>query len=308
MRRNPRDIVLAGLLAGAVTLAGSAAVQAAPRPAVIPLPDGFQPEGIASGVGNSVYAGSLADGDVVRADLRTGTVELLVDAPDDRIAVGLKVSKRTGQLIVAGGETGMAYVYDVRTGADQGAVPLTPPGSFVNDVTLTKDGAWFTDSFLPQLYFLPIRPDGALGAPRTLALSGPAADTSGSFNVNGIAASRDGSRLVVAHSARAEVILVDPVTGESRTIDLGGESVANADGILLDGPRLWVVQNFLNQVAEVRLAPDYGSGTVVSTRTSDAFDVPTTVARKGGSLAAVNARFGGPTGPDTEYDIVVIRR
>ena len=99
-----------------------------------------------------------------------------------------------------------------------------------------------------------------------------------------------------------------PVTGGSETIDLGGESVTNADGILLDGPRLWVVQNRLNQVAEIRLSPDYSSGAVVATRTDGDFDVPTTIARHGNSLAAVNARFGTPPTPDTQYDIVVIRR
>ena len=32
-------------------------------------------------------------------------------------------------------------------------------------------------------------------------------------------------------------------------------SVPNVDGILLSGHRLYAVQNFLNQIAEVRLAP-----------------------------------------------------
>ena len=281
------------------------AASAGPRPDVIPLPDGFQPEGIASGTGTTVYAGSLADGDIVRADLRTGAVVKVVDV-DDRIAVGLKYSKRTKQLFVAGGPTGQVYVYNARSGDEVAAVPL-PDAGFVNDVTLTKDGAWFTDSFRPFLYFVPVLADGTLGAAESLDLTGLFDFVPGTFNLNGIAASRDGSRLIVANSSQGELLLVDPETVEVETIDLGG-ALPNADGILLDGPRLWVVQNRLNQVAEVRLSRDLSSGEVVSVLSDPDFDVPTTVARKGNTLAVVNARFGMPPTPDTAYDIVTFRR
>ncbi len=309
MRRTVTRSILSTVAAGALVLAGTAAAQAVKGPEVIPLPDGFQPEGIASGTGTSVYAGSLLDGDIVRADLRTGAVETVVDAPADRIAVGLKVSVRTNQLVVAGGDSGMAYFYDADTGAEVGAVQLTSPGSFVNDVTLTKDGAWFTDSFQPQLYFVPIAPDGSIGDRVTLALDGPASEFVSGFNVNGIAATPDGSRLILVNTSKGTLYTVDPSTGESQLIDLGVDSVVRGDGILLDGKRLWVVQNFLNQIAEVRLAPDYSSGTVVSTISNANFRIPTTVARQGNTLAVVNARFDvqAPDG-DTEYEIVTFRR
>lgn len=308
MRHARGTSIGTAFVVSALALAGTATAHAVSGPDVIPLPDGFRPEGIASGAGTSVYAGSLGSGDVVRANLRTGEVDELVDAPEGRIAVGLKVSTRTNQLVVAGGPAGEAYFYDARTGDDLGSVLLNPADTFINDVALTTKGAWFTDSRQPRLYFVPIDPDGSIGEPATLELSGPAADILGAFNLNGIAASPDGSQLIVAHSSRSEIIAVDPLTGNSRTIDLGGAAVPNADGILLDGPRLWVVQNQLNQVAEIRLAPDWASATIVSMRTSDAFDVPTTIARQGASLAAVNARFSTTPTPQTSYDIVVIDR
>ena len=62
------------------------------------------------------------------------------------------------------------------------------PRRVVNDVALTKDGAWFTDSVQAKLYFVPVSAAGVPGPFRTLALSGPAADTSGEFNLNGIQA------------------------------------------------------------------------------------------------------------------------
>jgi hypothetical protein len=89
-------------------------------------------------------------------------------------------------LFVAGGETGQADVYDIRTGATVATYQLTYSApTIINDVTITKDGAWFTDSLQAQLYFVPVSGAGALGPPRTLALSGPAAEISGEFNLNG---------------------------------------------------------------------------------------------------------------------------
>jgi hypothetical protein len=65
-----------------------------------------------------------------------------------------------------------------------------------------------------------------------------------------------------------------------------------------------VVQNRLNQIAVVTLAPDLSSGTVVDNITSPNFDVPTTVASFGNALYAVNARFSTPATPSTSYSIV----
>ena len=56
----------------AATLLASAALAAAPFPETIPVPAGSQPEGIASGKGTTLYAGSRRDGSVFRADARTG--------------------------------------------------------------------------------------------------------------------------------------------------------------------------------------------------------------------------------------------
>jgi hypothetical protein len=38
--------------------------------------------------------------------------------------------------------------------------------------------------------------------------------------------------------------------------------------------------------------------------TNSSFDVPTTIAKFGNALYAVNARFGTTPTPDTEYDVV----
>ena len=66
------------------------------------------------------------------------------------------------------------------------------------------------------------------------------------------------------------------------------------------------MRNRVNEVVELRMAPNWLSGSVVATITDPDFDVPTTVAAQGSRLYAVNARFNTPPTPDTEYDIVLV--
>ena len=58
----------------------------------------------------------------------------------------------------------------------------------------------------------------------------------GAFNVNGIAATPDGSTLIVAHTADETVYTVNPSTGASAAI--AGADLPNVDGILLEAGRL----------------------------------------------------------------------
>src|SRR5215212_9535610 len=107
------------------------------RPDVIALPNGFQPEGIATGRGSSFYVGSIPTGDIYRGSLRTGEGDVFIDAPDGRSATGIKVDRRN-RLFVSGARTGQAYVYDARTGAERATYQLTTQPSFINDVVVTR--------------------------------------------------------------------------------------------------------------------------------------------------------------------------
>ncbi|GLZ28492.1 hypothetical protein Lesp02_06820 [Lentzea sp. NBRC 105346] len=291
------------LLLAAVALAAATAVpaHAAQPDRAIVLPGASSAEGIASGRGSTFYAGDLFRGDIFRGDVRAGTASKFIDVPDgSRMAVGMAVDLTRHWLFVAGGPS-FGYVYDLDTGATLATYAFG--GGFVNDVALTDAGAWFTDSNVGQLYFVPF----SLGPHRTLALSGPAADTSSQFNNNGIQATTDGTRLIVAHSGQGALNVVDPATGASSTI--AGVSVPFVDGILLESGRLWAVQNFMNQVSSVRLAQDLSSGSVTGVITSPLFQVPTTVARVGGSLALVNGKFDTGLPPTaSQYEVVVVDR
>jgi hypothetical protein len=137
-------------------------------------------------------------------------------------------------------------------------------------------------------------------------VTGPAAEISGEFNLNGIQATPDGKTLIVAHSTNGELYTVDPVNGDSATI--AGVSVPSVDGIVLLGRRLWAVQN-INQVARIQLSPDLTSGMVEEVITNDLFEVPSTAARFGSRLAVINAKFDTGFPPTAEqYEAVVVDR
>lgn len=281
-------------------------------PEIVPLPNGFAPEGVVTGYGPTLFAGSLATGDIYGANLITGEGEIVVDAPEGRTAVGLSFDRRTGYIYVAGGDTGMAFVYDSRTGESVASYELTEPGTFINDVVVTRDAAYFTDSFRPVLYKVPLGPGGSPADPsevEEIMLSGDFTFVPDAFNTNGIDARPNGKWLIIVNSATGELYRVDPNTGEATLIDLDdSETLPNGDGILLQGFTLYVVQNQLNQIAEVELDPGLTSGEVDEIITNPNFDVPTTVTSFGPYLYAVNARFGTPVTPDTEYDVVQVER
>jgi sugar lactone lactonase YvrE len=281
------------------------------------LPVDFAPEGIAVGAGSTFYAGSLTTGDIYRGDLRSGAGGVFIQAPPGRAAAGLKADDAHRLLFVAGGGTGAAYVYDTRSGAPVATYQFAPSGTaLLNDVVVTGNGAYFTDSFNPVLYKIPIGRGGALGQGSTIALSGPAAAIDPTVpNLNGIDATPDGSTLIVNHTALGALFTVDPATGVSEAIDVDGLIPGTLDGLLLAGRNVWVVENFANTLVRITLSPDLSSGTIASVINSPLFRVPTTVAKHGDRLALVNGRFdlgfppplGPGAPPGTDFDIVLVR-
>ena len=186
--------VKALLAAAVVVLAVTAAAGAktTPFPDVIALPNGLQPEGIEIGKGTTFYAGSRATGAVVRGDLRTGVVGPLVPAESGRFALGIEYDH--GLLFVAGGGSGRAFVYDAKSGVTVANLVLTTASSFINDVVVTKDAAWFTDSFNKQLYRVTLGHKGAVGPVTTVPLTGAISFTAGLSTRTGSTRRRTGRR------------------------------------------------------------------------------------------------------------------
>ena len=314
-RKSLSRRALLGIAAGTALLpvavsAGTAqARRVGPGPQDVALPDGFRPEGIASGPGTTYYAGSMQNGSIVTGDLLSGTQFVLLPALAGRAIRGLYYDGRSGLLWAAGNANTLQpdgsvkvdqYVWAVDT-ADGGVVfqDLVVGAGFHNDVVVTADRVFVTDSRRDWLVIVPLDAGGLpVGSPGTLALSGawpvtPPGTTSA--YANGIRDLPDGS-LVLNNSQFGGLWQVDPDTGVTVQIPVrGGKPVTGGDGLERDGNYLYDVRATGQNEVAVFLLQQTDSGWRASWRgiaTSPTLDVPSTATVAGGYLWAVNARFG----------------
>jgi hypothetical protein len=308
------------LIALALVLSAAVAVPAmaekgkgkskAQRPDVIALPNGFQPEGITTSKHHTFFVGSRDTGAIYTGSLRTGKGEILVEGgpsglpvPDDRAATGLKVDRHR-RLFVSGADSKHIRVYDSRTG-DQLRDYAVPEAGFINDVIITRRGAYFTDSMVQQLYFIPFGRKGALGDLQRIPITGDFVYGAG-FNANGIEKAKGGKTLILVKSSDpGKLYTADAATGVTKEIALD-KPVTNGDGILRKGRKLYVVLNQDDKVRELKLSRDLSSARTVRDITRKEFDVPTTIARSGGRNYVVNAKFGTAPTPTTPYEVVKV--
>ncbi|MGH3118105.1 MAG: SMP-30/gluconolactonase/LRE family protein [Gaiellales bacterium] len=289
----------------AAWIAVAATVLAAPLgatsrlPEKIALPNAFQPEGVAISEKGTFYVGSIPTGAIYRGSIKTGQGAILNPGGAGRAATGVELDD--GKLFVAGAGTGKGFVYSARSGELLATHTFTTAtDTFINDVAVARGGAYFTDSRRQVLYRV------GRGGVEEIPLTGDIQFIAG-FNANGIEAARDGKALIVVQSNKGKLFKVDPRSGETREIVLN-EPVMNGDGILLDGRTLYVVQNFNNRVAVVKLNRRLTSGTVITHLTDPDFDVPTTIDDFGERLYAVNARFRPQPPPPTEFWLAQFRK
>jgi outer membrane protein assembly factor BamB len=306
----PRRLTLIGLVVAAIASSSSSALASgfADR---IALPNGIAPEDIALGRGSTFYVGSLADGRVYAGDLRTGEGRVLAPGSPGRAAVGLAVDGRN-RLWITGGNAGDVRVVDADTGQALGSFELVPSGGFISDVVVTNQAAYFTDSFLRQLYVVPLGRGGALPDQeqvRTVPLTGDIEYTTTPFpfNANGIVFA--GGTLLVGQTNTGKLFRVEPNTGETDEVELSGGNILFADGIALRGRTLYAAQNFANSVVIVQLDGSLTAGRVVETIRDPRFDIPSSVDVTASRLFVLNSRLTTPVTPDAGYDIVeVVRR
>ena len=152
---------------------------ASPDPDRIDLPNGWAPEGITAGDGTTVYVGSLANGAVWRPTSRTGATSTLVAGVGRPPAVGVEYEAGANRLWVAGGPTGQVRVYDATSGALLETYTFSPAG-FLNDLVVTDDAVYVTDSRIHAARRDPARADGALPDPAETRRSRSAATSSSS--------------------------------------------------------------------------------------------------------------------------------
>jgi DNA-binding beta-propeller fold protein YncE len=227
-----------------------------PFPKRVPALFGSLPEGFAIGRGATAFNGSV-DGSIYKVDLRSGKGEILVppedsfDPVNDCYKLGMRVDPRTNYLFVAGCVSGNAYVFD----ADNGALLATYslPGSaddyqIINDLAITKDAVYFTDSQQALLYRLPLSKNGGLPADPNAATAIPLV---GDFvnkpsddpccGANGIVATPDGKTLIVGHSNFSQLFKVDPATGYADEIEVISPLTGFLDGLVMRGRTVYVL-------------------------------------------------------------------
>ena len=295
MTSTPRRLAMLIALVMGLSLAVAPAVAAknafADLPTRIDLPAGFQPEGIES-FGPWLFAGGLQTGAIWRGSAVTGQGDILVDGMAGRMATGLHLD-RWGRLWVAGGPTGTVRVYDALSGDPLQTYTFTGTG-FLNDLDISRNAVYVTDSQNAQLAVIPLGRFGRLPDPSVahlMPLTGDFQLQTG-FNANGIAAR--GGWLIMVQSNTGFLFKVNPRTGDTDRIDTGGYLVSNGDGLERRGRTLYVVRNQDNLVAVLRLSRGLRKASLVGEiiPAEGAVSVPTTATATLRGLYVVNARFG----------------
>jgi Cu-Zn family superoxide dismutase len=213
-----------------------------------------------------------------------------------------------GRVYVAGGPTAEVRVL-ARDGQLLAELPTGAAGSFLNDVWVGPDGAaYLTDSSLPIIWRVSHSRDGWrierwLDVAPTITYTPALTD----FDLGGIVTTTDRRYLLTAQGTTGQLWRIDLHNRQITEVDLGGARLTNADGIVLRGHTLWVVQNFARQISKLRLRHHYTTATldeVVSTPADRTF---TTAKRVGGRLLVVDSKFGfPPTAAVAEDRIVTI--
>lgn len=295
-----------------------------PFPRIVDTLPGSYPEGFAIGKGHTAYNGSPL-GSIYKVDLRSGQGGVLVPVQDPDpfnacVILGMRVDPRTNYLFAAGCFAGNAFVYDADTGALIFEYQLNNSGEFgiVNDLTITKDAVYFTDSFRPVLYRLPLSKDGGIPLNPAAATEIPLPDVFINNDPfcctgNGIVSTPNGRTLIIGHSNLAQLYRFDTATGDVEQIAVDGLLTGFLDGIAMHGDTLYIMTPYdppgppdsIDRIQVVELDKGNLSGTLVDTITGPDLDGVASGAIFGNSLYVNNGRYTlfdlGPPPPDTPY-------
>lgn len=281
-----RKLTLSALLVAAV---GTTVLAQEEARTSFELPgEGLHPEGIAYDTGSdSLFVTGAGTGEILRIDRSSGEVTVFVEPSGVPFSVlGLEVAD--GQLWVAGAMTGEVRAYSLEDGSEV-FTASTGEGGLLNDLTVSSTGdVYVTDSNRPILYRVSA---GSSEIEEWLDFTGTVFEYIDDVNANGIVLTEDEDHLIIAQLATGQLWLVDVASQDVQEID-AGETFPGADGLVLDGNTLYVIQNSANQVAVVELADDFMTGSVSDTYTSPDFMMPATAVLVDGELIITNTQFG----------------
>ena len=287
-------------------------------PEAIPIPAGFEAEGIELVKGHEFFVGGFSyssvfggapetsefAGAIYKGNLRTGEVAILVQ-PTRKPVSGLSYDSRTDYLYAATGDGDLSsgfiaqgvIVYDASSGEKIMEIGFND-GIVINDVLVTRRAVYFTDSINPDLYKLPLEKGGRLPSTpmvEVIPMDGFVMDFTG-FNANGLVGKFDGKQLVVVNISTGVLYRVDTATGVASPLEIEGAEplFPDGDGLYLDGRTLYIMQNFSNKIAVVQLSGDLSGGEFIR-NIGEGPDTPlniaTTIIGFGDSLYAINTNF-----------------
>ncbi|MGH7026657.1 hypothetical protein [Brevundimonas sp.] len=267
MRKLWTTTLVASLALG--TMLASTPTFAQSGPTVLPLPDdAAYPEGVTvDPATGAVYTNSADTGVIFRIDPDTGVVTRIgdpLDLADSRparpvsVALGLKADGQ-GRLWVAGARTGSMHVVDIATGARLARF-TTPEGPWlINDVALTQDAAYFTDTLRPVLWRVARDSVADTALEPWLSFEGTALEYGEAPNLNGIVATPDGRYLIVVLMRTGRLFRIDTLTREVVAIDTGDSVLDGGDGLALIDQRLFLVRQSAGEVVALDLSADLAS-------------------------------------------------
>ena len=276
-------------------------------PDLIPIPVGFEAEGIEMGKDTDFFVGTLAwsgnptnAGAIYKGNLVTGKGEVLV-APTGKGLAGLSYDARTDYLYAATGHSGGfsgprweqgVNVYAGTSGRLLGEI-IFGDDIAINDVLVTDTAVYCTDSVSTTLYKLPLEDDGKVFSSTVEKIEMTGFEMAEGFNANGLVGDFDGKELVIINITTGVLYLVNTESGAASPVNIQGDEqlFADGDGLYMDGRTLYIMQNFSQKIAVVELSDDLTQGTFVKNIVSDDFSIPTTITGYGSCIYAINTHF-----------------
>ena len=276
-------------------------------PDLIPIPVGFEAEGIEMGkdtdffVGTVSWSGDLTNaGAIYKGNLVTGEGQVLVP-PTGKPVAGLSYDARTDYLYAAtgfsGGFAGPRWeqgikVYTATSGRLLGEI-IFGDDMAINDVLVTDTAVYCTDSVSTTLYKLPLEDDGKVFSSTFEKIEMTGFEMVEGINANGLVGDFDGKELLIINLSTGVLYLVDTESGAASPVNIQGDEqlFQNGDGLYMDGRTLYIMRNFAQTIAVVDLSDDLTQGTFVKNIVSDDFSIPTTITGFGNCIYAINTHF-----------------
>lgn len=301
-----KTLVVALAVALIAPTAPATASAARPTTYIVSRTPGETLEGISVSPDGTMYVTGSASGAVYRGRVTDPRLHPFIPANADGRgqAAGVHVD-RWGRVFVAGYDNGVLYVYD-----RSGRLLLTRPtvaGANLNDFTFTDDAVYVTDSGTGRVWRAALA--GTSVGPLREWL-GPDSFTPRAGFLNGIVATPGGRGLIVTDQDTNLTFHVDIGTRTVTPLTLIGapDGLFSADGMVLEGHRLYGVYNFPDEMQPggfgyvtrlLRLSDDFRTATWLADSAeapggNDA--APTTIARDCHRLLWVNSQLGNAPG------------